>query len=298
MDEFKAKKIRPAPSACCQPPEQTLGAFTDRSTNHRPPIPNEPWVEGTLESSVGIVPVVSATLLFSDRVGSWKARWNIGRMRYRVDPGLYAVGQPTAKSPVFVSANYKMSFDRLRSQLSSIDSWIMVIDTKGINVWCAAGKGTFGADEIVNRIKAVRLHEVVSHRRLIIPQLGAPGVAAHDVKERSGFRITYGPVRASDLPAFLDSGMKATPDMRRVTFTFRERVVLIPHDLVGSAKYALFVVACFLLLSGLGPEIYSLDRVVAYGTINAVFPLTAVVVGGILPASLLPWLPGRSFSAK
>jgi acetyl-CoA decarbonylase/synthase complex subunit gamma len=219
-------------------------------------------------------------------------------MRYRVDPGLYAVGQPTAKSPVFVSANYKMSFDRLRSQLSSIDSWIMVIDTKGINVWCAAGKGTFGADEIVNRIKAVRLHEVVSHRRLIVPQLGAPGVAAHEVKERSGFRITYGPVRASDLPAFLDSGMKATPDMRRVTFTFRERVVLIPHDLVGSAKYALFVAACFLLLSGLGPGIYSLDRVVAYGTINAVFPLTAVVVGGILPASLLPWLPGRSFSAK
>jgi CO dehydrogenase/acetyl-CoA synthase gamma subunit (corrinoid Fe-S protein) len=73
-----------------------------------------------------------------------------------------------------------------------------VLDTQGINVWCAAGKGTFGTDELVHRIEATQLHDVVRHRVLILPQLGAPGVAAHDVKKRSGFTIEYGPVRTAN----------------------------------------------------------------------------------------------------
>jgi len=30
--------------------------------------------------------------------------------------------------------------------------WILILDTKGVNVWCAAGKGTFGTEELVFRI--------------------------------------------------------------------------------------------------------------------------------------------------
>ena len=92
-----------------------------------------------------------------------------------------------------------MSFDRLRSALGGLDAWILVLDTKGVNVWCAAGKGTFGTDELVGRAESCRLAEVVAHRTLIVPQLGAPGVAAHEVRQRSGFRVLYGPVR---LPTF------------------------------------------------------------------------------------------------
>jgi CO dehydrogenase/acetyl-CoA synthase gamma subunit (corrinoid Fe-S protein) len=91
----------------------------------------------------------------------------------------------------------------------------MVIDTRGVNVWCSAGKGTFCADEVVRRIEVVRLPEVVSDRRLILPQLSAAGVAAHEVRKRSGFHVVFGPVRAEDLPAFLADGMRATPEMRR-----------------------------------------------------------------------------------
>ena len=94
-------------------------------------------------------------------------------MNYRVEPGLYAVGQPDPQSPVLVSANYKLSFDRLRCRLAGLSVWILVIDTNGINVWCAAGKGTFGADEIVRCVESSRLSEVVAHRTLIVPQLGA-----------------------------------------------------------------------------------------------------------------------------
>ena len=101
-------------------------------------------------------------------------RWGIGRMLYRVEPGLYAVGRPDPQSPVLVSANYKLSFDRLRRQLGGWDAWILVLDTKGVNVWCAAGKGTFGTDELVGRVESCRLAEVVAHRRLIVPQLARP----------------------------------------------------------------------------------------------------------------------------
>ncbi|UCD94166.1 MAG: acetyl-CoA synthase subunit gamma, partial [Candidatus Zixiibacteriota bacterium] len=198
----------------------------------------------------------------------------------------------------FVSANYKMSFDRLRSQLGGIDAWILVLDTKGINVWCAAGKGTFGTNEIVNRITQTGLKDVVSHRKLIVPQLGASGVSAHKVKELSGFRVIYGPVRAEDIPAFLEAGMKAAPEMRHVRFPLRDRVALIPNDLVASAENAILIAAGMMLLSGFGPGIYSLDRVFSFGLVSAVLILLAYVIGTVIPQMLLPWIPGRMFSVK
>lgn len=257
-----------------------------------------PWIIGTVMTPAGEIHVVYTKLQMADTIGSWAARWGILRMHYRVEPRLYAVGSPDDKSPVFVSANYKMSFDRLRSQLGGVDGWILVLDTKGINVWCAAGKGTFGTDEIVRRVEMVGLKKIVAHRRLIIPQLGATGVSAHVVRERSGFRVDYGPVRAEDIGAYLQAGLRATPAMRRITFIFAERLVLIPAEIVGSVKYAVFASACFVLLSGLGAGIYSLDRVAAHGITNAILPLIATLLGIVLPAIFLPWLPGRAFSVK
>jgi len=270
----------PQVSCCCSPPRI-----------------DAPWGTGTVATPAGDVPQVDTALQTADRLGAWKARWGIARMQYAVEPGLYAVGQPAADSPVLVSANYKMSFDRLRCRLAGIDAWILVLDTRGINVWCAAGKGTFGTDEIVQRLEATDLAKVVSHRRLIVPQLGAPGVAAHEVKRRSGFRVVYGPVRTEDLPAFLAARMKATPEMRRVRFPTRDRVVLVPVELMMAAKYFLAVAACFLFLAGLGPGGYW-ARVLGVGTRSAALVL-AVSIGTLaLVPTLLPWLPGRAFALK
>jgi CO dehydrogenase/acetyl-CoA synthase gamma subunit (corrinoid Fe-S protein) len=129
-----------------------------------------------------------------------QARWGFRRGHHRVTPGLYALGKPAANAPVFVTANYTLSFDALRSALTEMNAYILVLDTQGINVWCAAGKGTFGTAELIKRIEACRLNEVVTTRILILPQLGAPGVAAHEVKRHTGFRVEYGPIRAEDLP--------------------------------------------------------------------------------------------------
>lgn len=256
------------------------------------------WIVGRVDSAAGAVPQVKTSLGLSDHLGTWRARWGIARMHYAIEPGLYAVGKPSDECPVFVSANYKMSFDRLRSQLTGIDAWILVLDTKGINVWCAAGKGTFGTAEIVRQIEATRLPQIVSHRRLIVPQLGAPGVAAHDVTRSSGFRVIYGPVRAEDLRAFLDAGMKATSEMRQVQFPFADRMAVAPVELVIGGKFMLLIAACFFLLAGLGPDGFSWMRAMTIGAWSALAFLAVCVGSIVLTPALLPWLPGRAFAVK
>jgi hypothetical protein len=224
----------------------------------------------------------SSTISWADRWDHFLARWGYRRNEHKVEPGLYALGNPTPDSPVFVTANYTLSFDALRPALDGVDGYILVLNTYGINVWCAAGKGTFGTDELVHRIEATGLHEVVSHRVLILPQLGATGVAAHEVKKRAGFKVEYGPVRAADLPEYLKTH-QATPEMRRVRFTLWDRMVLIPVELVGVFVPMLIAAAALFLIVG---------RLAAAGAI------AAVLAGVALFPILLPWLPTRQFSSK
>ncbi len=256
------------------------------------------FVRGELMTPTGSAPQVAAELHWRDVGGRWLMRWGFGRSRYRVAPGLYAAGHPDAQAPVLVTANYKMSFDALRRELSGLNVWILVLDTKGINVWCAAGKGTFGTAEIVARVAATGLPQVVEHRTLIVPQLGAPGVAAHEVRRQSGFRIVYGPVRASDLPAFLAAGQQATASMRQVTFGTRERLILAPVELTSMAKTSLWVIPALLLISGVGPGFLSLTNMTQRGTSAILLYLAGLLAGCVLTPVLLPWLPGRAFSAK
>lgn len=249
-----------------------------------------------MNTTVGIIPRVPTKLNTADRIGAVKVRIGLRRMRYMIEPGLYAVGVPTAESPVFVSANYKLSFDYLRRELTGIDGWIMVIDTKGINVWCAAGKGTFGTDEIIHRIEVTRLSEVVTHRQIILPQLGAPGVAAHEVRRRSSFRVIYGPVRARDIPEFLDAGMKTTQEMRRVLFNIGDRLVLTPLELIQWGRYASFIAVGLFLLAGLNRYGYTFPGLAGGREVLLLF--LALLVPGTLVPAFLPWLPGRALSWK
>jgi CO dehydrogenase/acetyl-CoA synthase gamma subunit (corrinoid Fe-S protein) len=190
------------------------------------PALNQSFVSGSILTSVGLLPQISSVLHWQDHWGTIKARLGVSRMSYSIAPGLYALGSTDDNSPVLVTANYKMSFDRLREALPNRNVWILVLDTNGINVWCAAGKGTFGTEELVSRIESSGLKSIVSHRKLILPQLSAPGVAAHLVAKLSGFKVQYGPIRAEDLPAYLDAGSKATAQMRIMTFPLKERAVL------------------------------------------------------------------------
>ena len=220
-------------------------------------------------------------------------------MRYRIDPGLYALGAPDADSPVLISANFKMSFDRLREALNpGRNAWILVLDTDGINVWCAAGKGTFGTDELTRRVESSGLALVVRHRRVIVPQLGAPGISAHEVHRLSGFKVIYGPVRAEDLPVFMDSGMKAGPGMRMKTFTTGERLSLVPVEMVHAFKAVLIVLPLVFIFSGFSGHGGFFSNVLRFGGFAALALIMAIASGCLLTPALLPWLPGRAFSLK
>ncbi len=287
-----------AAASCCPPPADANAACCPEKPGDVPGFRIWPFVCGWQKTPVGEVPQVKSTLERCDILGRWQMRWGLGRMRYTIAPGLYAIGTPGPGAPVLVSANYKLSFDALRSALGGIDAWILVIDTKGINVWCAAGKGTFGTEEIVHRVNLARLDELVAHRTLVVPQLGAPGVAAHKVKKGCGFKVIYGPVRASDLPAFLKLGMKARPYMRRVTFTTKERLVLTPVELTGMWKISLWVMLALMVLGGIGENVFSLSAVFSRGGPAIAVYLSGLLAGAVLTPTLLPWIPGRAFAAK
>ena len=254
---------------------------------------------GKILTPVGSVPRVATTLGGRDRWGALRVRLGVGRMQYTVEPGLYAVGVPTADSPVMVTANYKLSFDHLRAALTGQDAWILVLDTNGINVWCAAGKGTFGTAALCAQVAASRLVQLVRHRRLVVPQLGASGIAAHAVKQQSGFAVVYGPVMARHLPEFLACGMQATQAMRRKNFSLSERAVLVPVELVIACKWALPLSVVLFGASGLfGPASFW-ENVRAHGggwTMAGLW--SGVVAGTVLTPLLLPVLPGRAFSLK
>jgi len=238
----------------------------------------------------GDIPVVSTILLIKDIFGAWKVRWGIGRDNYKVEPGLYAIGKPDKNSPVLVSANYKLTFDTLRKNLPGMDCWLLILDTKGVNVWCAAGKGTFGTEELVNRIKAVGLNEVVEHRTLIVPQLGATGVSAHKVARLSGFSVIYGPVRARDIKEFIASGFKATAEMRTVRFNFWDRLILAPMEFTEAAKVSLAIFGVLFLVNLFAARPFALPDFLIYAA--------AVLTGTVLSPVLLPFIPGRAFAFK
>ena len=249
---------------------------------------------GETKTPAGKVPTIGTCLTFHDVLGTLKVRFAIGRHNYTIEPGLYAVGKPTAESPVFVSANYKLSFDHLRYALGGTDGWVMVLDTKGVNVWCAAGKGTFGTEEIVNRVQQTKLDQVVTHRKLIVPQLGAPGVSAPEVARQCGFNVLYGPVRAEDIPFFLKNNFTAIPEMRRVRFALLDRIAVIPVELVIWFKQALILATALALLSGFSRDGYSLTHAPhAFGLVFA-----AWLTGGAIVPMLLPFIPSHAFSLK
>jgi len=308
--------LSPLSGNCCgevQPRKETIcsgtgpaqeGADCCSAEESAPVLPQRPgydicaYVEGVVATPVGSVPRIATRLTRGDHLGGFRVRWGLRRSQYRVTPGLYAVGAPGPDDPVLVTANYKLSFDALRRELGGRNLWILVLDTRGVNVWCAAGKGTFGTEELIRRVQFTGLERIVNHRKLVLPQLGAVGVAAHAVKQGCGFRVVWGPIRAADLPACLDQGLRVDPAMRRVTFTLWERTVLIPVELSHLAVICRWLLPLLFILSGIGAGVFSLGAAWFRGVPAAGAFIMAVLGGAVLGPLLLPWLPGRAFAVK
>jgi hypothetical protein len=278
---------------CCGPPAGPASIIDEK-----PGYAICHFVQEFRSTSVGPVPVVKTRHDLADHLGTIQVRVGIGRNSYKIAPGLYAVGRPDADAPVLVTANYKLSFDHLRKQLFAVDAWLLVLDTRGINVWCAAGKGTFGTHEVVKQVIGTRLTEVVKHRKIILPQLGAPGVSAQKVRQGCGFEVVWGPIRAKDVPLFLAADQKAEEKMRRVTFTMAERMVLAPVEISLARKPILWVLLTSFILSGIGRHFFSLATAWERSMIALTGCIAGILAGCIVVPLLLPWIPGRAFAMK
>ncbi len=257
-----------------------------------------PWANGTVATPGGTAFKISSDWTRADTWGMIKSRTGAFRMNYSVAPGLYAVGEPGNDSDVFVSANYKLSFDIVRRALKGMNAWVLVLDTKSINVWCAAGKGTFGTDELIKRMSDVKLDAVVAHRRIILPQLGAVGVCAHEVQKKTGFRITFGPVLARDIPVYVQAGYKKTKEMGAIRFPMIDRLVLTPMEINPAMKKYFWFAVGALLLFGLEPSGILFKHAWSGGLPFLLLGLVSVIAGAFVTPVLLPFIPFRSFALK
>jgi hypothetical protein len=256
------------------------------------------WASSHINTPVGRVRVMDTELTGTDKLNNFKVRWGINRDDYRVSPGLYAIGDPDSSSMVLVTSNYKLTVDKLRMELGGQKLWIVVLDTDGVNVWCAAGKGTFGTAELIERIKKVKLNKVVEHNRIILPQLSAPGISAHEVAKMTGFKVNYGPILSRDIPEFFANGLIATEKMREVKFDLIDRFMVTPVEIMHCLKYIPIIYAVFLVLNLIKPG--KIDALGALNTslFNSLPYFLALFAGTLLFPLLLPYLPFKAFSLK
>ncbi len=147
-------------------------------------------------------------------------------------------------------------------------------------------------------MQRTKLAERVSHRELVLPQFAAAGVAAHELQQKCGFKGIFGPVRAADISAFLKKGKQADELMRTVTFTIGERLVLIPVEICLIWKVFILAVLGIFVVSGIGPDIYSLQTSFARGIIATGATVLGSLAGAMVTPILLPWIPGRQFWLK
>jgi hypothetical protein len=113
------------------------------------------------------------------------------------------------------------------------------------------------------------------------------------VKKDTGWIVKYGPVRAEDIPAYLDAGSRKDAAMREVHFRLPDRMAVAPVELmqVWPVLAAILVgsaLAGLPLSSGYGARFFSFSIPLAGGLIVAVFGFPA----------LLPYLPFKAFALK
>lgn len=215
--------------------------------------------------------------------------WMLGfRRTYAVAPGLYFTGDHYDRdAPILATANYHLTVFLVARRVRAANARLLVVDTEGINVWCAAGKGRFSNEEIVRQLNRYPRELLTNKRRLplILPKFGMSGVNLREL-QTYGVRPIVGPLYARDLPEFL-----ASPPLRhrkddRVDFGIQSRLfVLLPGLIQLTVLSSLLASAIWVLAYPLGAPI-QLGVVGVIATLGTIYPL------------LFPLIPGKRFAVK
>jgi len=170
--------------------------------------------------------------------------------------GLVEIGRPGRNAPVILTGNFRLTVERVKRALGGLDVYLLIANSRGVNVWCAATGGLLTHHDVVSVLKTSGIDARVDHRQLILPQLAATGIEGPYVHRKAGWRVVWGPVEAADLPEFLRRGLAATREMRSVTFGWTRRLEMavawaFPISLLGALLVLPFWRAAALPLVGL-----------------------------------------------
>jgi acetyl-CoA decarbonylase/synthase complex subunit gamma len=85
----------------------------------------------------------------------------------QVEPKIYAIGEPTPDSPVFVTTNFSLTYFIVSGEIenSGTSAHLVVCDTEGQSVLTAWAGGKFVPEKIAKFIKEVKLEEAVRTRK-------------------------------------------------------------------------------------------------------------------------------------
>lgn len=210
----------------------------------------------------------------------------IFRMRTAYPCGLYYTGQKYDNdTPLLVSCNFLLTVVLLFYTLKGMNVRILIIDTKGVNVWCSAGKGQFSAKTIIQELQKYTPDYIEPKPQIIIPKLALSGIQLADLRKKD-IRPIIGPVYMNDLPAYLNTKLFIDRTMDRMRYDIWDRLYILVPSLIQFMKYFLWIGALFfilrILLGWMFPSLY----------------FTYALSGILIYQIAFPLLPGRHFSSK
>ncbi|MHC1566165.1 MAG: acetyl-CoA decarbonylase/synthase complex subunit gamma [Candidatus Syntropharchaeia archaeon] len=120
-----------------------------------------------------------------------------------VDPGMREIGKPDENSPVFITANFALTYYTVESDLSSagIDCYLVAVNTDGIGVESAVAGGQFTAQRVKEDLEATGLGEKVKHKTMIIPGLAAR--ISGETEDETGWKVLVGPTDSGRIPGWM-----------------------------------------------------------------------------------------------
>jgi hypothetical protein len=175
------------------------------------------------------------------------------KLAVRSERGLFSFNGADSESPVLVTTDYYLTSHRVRETIEedNLKCHLLVVDGRGINVWCGSRGGHVDTDSILDAINQTGLADEVSHRNLILPQLIASSVSKAVLAE-NGWKAIFGPVEINDVSDFIENECEKTREHSTVSFDLHARLENNMAHIVFETVMFLVMTPIFWLLASLG----------------------------------------------
>lgn len=216
---------------------------------------------------------------------------------FSVKPGLYYTGDHyDITAPILVTCNYHLTVYKLWKTVNHLNTRILVIDTEGINVWCAAGKGKFCTAAIQEQLEKVdpnqlSVLEISKEHRLplVIPKLALSGVKLKKLIDLN-YQPIIGPIYMEEIPDFLHQKPLINCKTEKFEFDISDRLFTLPGSLLQFLLYSIYPAIPLFLLNAIFPN--GCSNILWYQIPILFFSVATLYI------IIFPYLPSRKFAIK